>query len=215
MSEIEKNNYKDWREASLKSQNGRKIREAIKNQKESMQHILEDQVKRNAELIKTIPEDIAYRVNKMILEKSIDGVRSEELVEEVKKLVPNASDVVIRRICRTEVSKTNELLTQVKAQNLGINWYVWDTSQDGERVRKSHRIMQGVLCNYNDPPSPEELAKEKNVGKYNPGGIYNCRCTALPLTDIDDVEWPHKVHFNSKIQVMSKKRFKEISGITE
>lgn len=61
---------------------------------------------------------------------------------------------------------------------------------DGLRVRKSHRIMEGVLVNWNMPPSPERLAGEKDVGNYHAGNIWNCRCYPEPLISVDDIRWP-------------------------
>ena len=67
--------------------------------------------------------------------------------------------------------------------------------------------MNDVLVSWNNPPSPELLVKEKDVGRYHAGNIWNCRCYSEPLIDIDDVKWPHKVYINGSIQKMSKARF--------
>ena len=44
--------------------------------------------------------------------------------------------------------------------------------------------MDGVLVFYDDPPSPEALAGEKQYGKYHAGNTFNCRCYQEPLVDI-------------------------------
>ena len=70
--------------------------------------------------------------------------------------------------------------------------------------------MNGVLVRFDDPPSPEALIGESSVGKYNAGGIWNCRCYAEPLIDIDDVKWPCRVYSNGNIKSMHKKEFEVI-----
>lgn len=70
--------------------------------------------------------------------------------------------------------------------------------------------MEGVLVNWNEPPSPEALAGEKSVGNYHAGNIWNCRCYPEPLIEIDDISWPHKVYTNGKIQTMGKMQFEQM-----
>lgn len=88
-----------------------------------------------------------------------------------------------------------------------MRWYVWRTALDGDRVRKSHRLMEGVLVNWKDPPSPEQLACEKNVGYYHAGNIWNCRCYASPIIDVDDIPRNVKVYHNGIVEKMCKDRF--------
>ena len=133
--------------------------------------------------------------------------KAEALIKEKTDKHAKASE---RLIARTEVSKTTTALTKARSENLGINWYVWRTVLDGLRVRKSHRIMEGVLVNWNMPPSPEKLAGEKDVGNYHAGNIWNCRCYPEPLISVDDIRWPHKIYINGRIEIISKKEFEKI-----
>jgi hypothetical protein len=73
--------------------------------------------------------------------------------------------------------------------------------------------MNGVLINWNDPPSPESLAHEKSVGHYHAGEIYNCRCPALPVLSLSSLSWPHKVYIHGSIKRLSRKDFLLVSGI--
>jgi uncharacterized protein with gpF-like domain len=70
--------------------------------------------------------------------------------------------------------------------------------------------MEGVLVNWKNPPSPEELAGEPSVGKYHAGCIWNCRCYPEPIIDLDDVEWPSKVYHDGKIERMSRAKFETL-----
>ena len=99
-----------------------------------------------------------------------------------------------------------------RAKNVGIEWYVWETCGD-ERVRKSHKKMQGVLVPYDHPPSPEHLIGEQSIGKYHAGQLKDCRCYAQPLLELSDVNWPHRVYWRGAIIRMKRSEFKAIMNM--
>lgn len=135
--------------------------------------VLGSAMKENIALIKTIPNKLLDEVEEHISEMLADGAR----VETIAKGLQNRFEIAqhqAERIARTESSKLAGQLTEQRAASVGINEYIWSTSLD-ERVRDSHKAMEGKRCKFDDPPTPpgEDEA-------YNPGLIWNCRCTALP-----------------------------------
>ena len=114
-------------------------------------------------------------------------------------------------IARTESSKASTALMRARMAVVGFMWYVWKTSHDS-RARSSHSHMDSVLVNWNDPLCAEKLIKEKNVGPYHAGDIYNCRCYPAPLVDYDEVNWPAKVYWRGKVERMSLSKFKKMQG---
>lgn len=201
-------NAKTWREAARKSTRGRFLYDLLMEELQQGKDILiNDQLLENAALIKTLPNDIAEKVVKDIADEALKRKRARSIEKIIKQETDKHSRASARLIARTEVAKTQSALTRVRAQSLDMQWYVWRTALDGNRVRPSHRLMEGVLVNWNDPPSPEALAGEKSVGNYHAGNIWNCRCFSEVLVDIDDVKWPNKVYHNGQIQMMSKREF--------
>lgn len=204
-------NMKTWRKAAKKSTKNpylykllmREINNGLKND-------INIQIEENANLIKTLPTDVAKKVTKDIEEMALKGMRASEIAKVIREQTDKHSRASAKLIARTEVSKTTTALTKARCDNLDLHWYVWRTAEDGDRVRKSHRIMEGVLVNWNEPPSPEALVGEKSVGNYHAGNIWNCRCYPEPLIDIDDISWPHKVYTNGKIQTMGKMQFEQM-----
>lgn len=204
-------NAKTWREAARKSTRGRFLYDLLMEELQQGKDILiNDQLLENAALIKTLPNDVAEKVVKDIADEALKGKRARSIEKIIMQETDKHSRASARLIARTEVAKTQSALTRVRAQSLDMQWYVWRTALDGNRVRPSHRLMEGVLVNWNDPPSPEALAGEKSVGNYHAGNIWNCRCFSEVLVDIDDVKWPHKVYHNGQIQMMSKREFIEL-----
>ena len=204
-------NMRTWRMAAKKAtKNPSLYRMLMSEINQGLKSDIEIQIEENASLIKTLPTDVAKKVTKDISDMALKGMRASEIAKVIREQTDKHSRASAKLIARTEVSKTTTALTKARCDNLDFHWYVWRTMEDGDRVRKSHRIMEGVLVNWNEPPSPEALAGEKSVGNYHAGNIWNCRCYPEPLIEIDDISWPHKVYTNGKIQTMGKMQFKQM-----
>lgn len=204
-------NMRTWRMAAKKAtKNPSLYRMLMSEINQGLKSDIEIQIEENASLIKTLPTDVAKKVTKDISDMALKGMRASEIAKVIREQTDKYSRASAKLIARTEVSKTTTALTKARCDNLDLHWYVWRTMEDGDRVRKSHRIMEGVLVNWNEPPSPEALAGEKSVGNYHAGNIWNCRCYPEPLIEIDDISWPHKVYTNGKIQTMGKMQFEQM-----
>lgn len=204
-------NRQTWRKAAKASTKGGFFYELLKDEVyQGEKLIFADQVQENVSLIRTLPSDVANKVVRNITEEALKGTRARDIEKIIQEETDKHSRASARLIARTEVSKTATALTKARSEELDIKWYVWRTALDGDRVRKSHRNMEGVLVAWSNPPSPEKLVNEPDVGNYHAGNIWNCRCYPEPLLDIDDVKWPHKVYYQGTIQNMSKREFEQL-----
>ncbi len=207
---------KSWRAAASASSNGKKIYKALMREfKETrIGDDIDAIIEHNAKLIKTVPQDVAEQLSKLAAKREFEGVRPEEITEEILKKAPNLTEAQAKRIARTESAKAASALVQARAESLGLDFYIWKTCSD-ERVRDSHKRMEGVVCRWDDPPSPEELSGEKSAGNYHPAGIYNCRCVPLTVVDEKDLSFPCEVYTGGKIvKVNNLRDFKEMFGLT-
>lgn len=200
-----------WRQAAKENSQGRLIYKALQKELQGPTGaVVREQIQRNAEIIKSLPADIAKQVNEHILRESMKGTRASDIALQIKELFPHTSNAKANLIARTETSKTATALTQARSEGMGVKWYVWRTSKD-KRVRDSHKLMDLVLVNWNDPPSPEELDEEKHTfGHYHAGNIFNCRCYPEPVIDLDLISWPAKVYTRGSIKSLSRKQFEKI-----
>jgi SPP1 gp7 family putative phage head morphogenesis protein len=201
-------NAKTWREAARKSTRSHEIHEALRaefiHNKRFWQIVNE-----NAGYIRSLPVEFAQHVTTQAANFALAGQRPVGLMKEIQKTLPDVAESRARLIARTEVAKAQATITQVRSEHLGIDWYIWRTVKD-QRVRSSHKHMEGVLCQFSSPPAPEALKGEPSQGNYGPGGIYNCRCFSQPLLDIDSLDAPIKAVTGNQIQRVSKKRFLEL-----
>ena len=168
-------------------------------------------VQRNATLIKSLPLHLAEEAAQYTYDRNLSGVRHERIAEELKEKFPELTKARANLIARTEAAKANATLTEVRSRMLGIPAYIWRTSRD-ERVRDSHRHMEGVIIFWDDPPDPEKLIGKKSYGNYHAGNIFNDRCFAAPIIVIDDVKFPAKVWVGGGLVTMNRKQFEARLG---
>lgn len=205
-------NYNTWRKAAREQTKSKQIYQALMQEiQEGLHSDIESQVLSNAALIRTLPNDVAQKVVLDIRDYTFTGERATTIAELIRDKTAQHAGASARLIARTEVSKTTTALTRARSENLGLKWYIWRTAQDGDRVRNSHRIMEGVLVRWDNPPSPEALVGEKSEGNYHAGEIWNCRCYPEPLIELDDIQWPAKVYLNGVIRTMGRREFEQIA----
>lgn len=124
----------------------------------------------NVSLISSIPEDYFRQVEGIVMRNFRAGRRAEDFQQEIEDRF-GVAESRAALIARDQVSKLNGDLTRVRQTSLGIEHYIWRTSQD-ERVRDSHAALEGKKIAWDDPPE---------VG--HPGEDYNCRCNAEPVIE--------------------------------
>jgi SPP1 gp7 family putative phage head morphogenesis protein len=207
-------NARSWRDAAFKSGRGRKIYEALQRElrTKNLQPYLSEIARRNAELIKSLPDKVAQQITEHAQTLYQEGKRPEEIRRELKLVAPRMTRAHANLIARTEIGKAETAITVGRAESIDINWGVWETSKD-QRVRDSHRNLSGVLVRFDDPPDPDRLiGKPSRLGRALPGEQPNCRCLLLPLISLDEISWPHKVFRMGSITRMTRGNFAALAG---
>lgn len=213
-----------WRQATAANGKGGSFYAALQAELRGYTgRLLMDQVKRNAEIIKTLPLDISIDVTTYISQETAKGRRASEIAKEIKLKFPEQTKARAKLIARTEVSKTQSQLTESRCRMFNINWYVWRPvggSKGDGRTRKSHRGMADVLVAWDDAPAPEDLFPQvskitgkryrNSLGHYHAGCCPNCRCYAEPVIDLDLFTWPMQAYRNGSIQRINRKAFEKI-----
>jgi len=204
---------KSWQEAASKAGRGSLIYRARQQELAGPTgERVRELVAENAKLISSFPSNVAALVAARAAAQQLGGGRAVEL-ERLEPLLGRLARRRAKLIARTEVSKASSALTQARSEELGLPWYVWQTSQD-QRVRLSHRRLQGVLFRFDNPPSPEELAGiPTKLGAGNAGQFPNCRCYPSPLVSLKEVRWPARVYWGGRIIYMNLGQFKQINNL--
>ena len=209
-----------WREAARNNGRGREIYRSLQKELLGARGArIRALVKENAALIKTLPKNIADDVTAYVARETMKGRRASDIADEIRMMFPKDTKARAQLIARTQVSMTQTNLVRTRAEDLGLDWYVWracgGNNGDG-RTRSSHRHMSGVLVRWSDPPAPEDLFPLRRVdgtpykntlGHYHAGQCPNCRCYPEPVVDLDLLKFPMRVYRNGHIERMPRKRF--------
>ena len=203
-------NMKTWRAAAAKSTNARKFYTLL--QKEltgtATGARVSTIVRENAAYISSLPLEAALTLTDEVTKAQQAGARAGTIDKMMRTRFPELLRSRVQLISRTETSKASSALTRARAEDLGIDCYIWRTSKDA-RVRNSHAHMDGVIIFWNDPPSPEALDNIKStLGHDHAGDAPNDRCYTEPCLSIDDVSFPAKVYHSGAIHMMNKQQFK-------
>lgn len=199
-----------WRQAARESGKGKEIYKALESELDTQVGMtFRNIISENSRLIKSVPENMCEYVSNYVAKESMKGKRASAIAEELQEKFPALNSNRATLIARTETSKASTALTEARSRDLGLKWYVWRSSEDS-RVRSSHSHLEGVLINWNDPPSPEALIGKKSYGKYSPGNIFNCRCYSQPVVNLSRIKFPVKVYYQGKIQRMTKTEFEKL-----
>ena len=153
------------------------------------EQVMRRRVRENVELITSIPEELLDQVEDVVRPAVTAGTRVEDIMRDVRERF-SVSDNRAQLIARDQVGKFNGELAAERAQDLGVESYVWSTSKD-IRVRLDHAEHEGKVFRYDAPP----VVDVRTGRRGNPGDDYQCRCQALPRVDalldalgIDDVD---------------------------
>lgn len=140
--------------------------------------VLEAARKRNVALIKTVGETAKARVFETLNANVGDPTPalSRKLQRDISVSASRA-----RLWARDQTLKLNGELTRATHEEAGVEEYEWVTSAD-ERVRESHRRLNGVRFKWDDPPVVSDDGRHEH-----PGGDYQCRCIANPVINLSSL----------------------------
>lgn len=139
---------------------------------EGLEDTLVAATSRNVNLIKSIPEQYFDQIEQIVMTQTLQGQTARSITEEIRD-VGNTTESRAKLIARDQTSKLNGDLNKVRQENLGVEEYVWETSDD-ERVRQSHKDNDGKTFRWDTPP-PET---------GHPGHDIQCRCVARPVVKL-------------------------------
>jgi SPP1 gp7 family putative phage head morphogenesis protein len=110
-------------------------------------------------------------------ENAMQGYRFDRLKDVIKQRYGVTANKA-KFLARQETSLFMSKYRHQRFSQGGVKQYKWSTAHD-ERVRDSHKRLDGRVFQYDDPPITDRATGAKNA----PGEDYNCRCLDIPLLD--------------------------------
>lgn len=116
----------------------------------------------NVSLIKSISDRFFGEVEGIVSRGFRGGRRAAELIPQIRDRF-SVTQGRAKLIARDQISKLNGQLTRQRQTGLGIDEYIWRTSRD-ERVRESHRRLEGTTQRWNKPPIVSSGGRREHPG---------------------------------------------------
>jgi SPP1 gp7 family putative phage head morphogenesis protein len=131
-------------------------------------------VKNNVDLITSIDEDYLADIRKRLY----TSIRAGDRVENMRDMIEDRYEVSKGRaalIARDQTMKFYGELNRERQTDLGIDEYEWNGVMDN-RERPTHMDLEGKRFKWGEPP-----VTNAQGDRNEPGGDYQCRCTATPV----------------------------------
>lgn len=163
-------------------------------------------VKKNFEMIKSIPNDMLTLMQHKYVSTLIEQVAKNKLSRgsfeaELKKHGSKNA----KMIARTETAKLQTAIDESRSRQLGSVAYYWRSSND-KRTRQSHKDMNDVLVFW----KPDGQKPLLDGMRGNAGEFPNCRCDIRAVFDEDDIVSTKVYNYNTdKVETMSKEKIKQ------
>lgn len=122
----------------------------------------------NVRLIKNINNIAVDQIQTLVTEAVKNGDTAKNIIPKVKNIL-SVNQTRATLIAVDQISKLNGTLTKQRQTNLGVKEYDWLTVGD-ERVRLTHRALNGKRFKWDSPPS-----------EGHPSQPVRCRCQAMPV----------------------------------
>lgn len=168
IDDVNARNRQFWRQQAEKI--GRGL--AIELANTDIGQAVQDELRLQVELIKSLPRQAALQVHELALGAMTDGQRAAGLVDSIIALGSKTRSRAML-IARTEVGRVSGEMTKARAMTAGSDGYIWRSAEDRD-VRPSHKKMNGRFVKWSEPPTLDNLTGHA-------GCLPNCRCYIEPV----------------------------------
>lgn len=153
--------------------------------------LLKEWISQNVDLIQTVPYESLEKMKEIIFSNYVEGKTTTDIVRKIQQQYAMDKNRA-KLIAKDQTSKLNAAITQYQQREAGVHRYQWSDSGDS-RTRECHASLNGKVFSWDKPP--EMWYRTKNgivrTGRHcHPGEDYQCRCCALPVFDIDQLDLP-------------------------
>lgn len=128
--------------------------------------------------IKDFAEKEILTLRENVYNNTFGGYRAEALIPILQERY-DVSKNKARFLAKQEMSLLTSKYTESRYTELGIEEFVWSTSQDG-RVREEHKTLNGRKFRFDNLPIIDERTGQRGL----PGEAFGCRCVMKPVIKV-------------------------------
>jgi SPP1 gp7 family putative phage head morphogenesis protein len=155
-----------------------------------MEDVSKSIINENVQLIKSIPQEYFNDVSGSVFRSITTGAGVASLIPEIRKY--NAmSERRVKLFALDQTRKAYNTIAKQKMQNIGIAQFEWMHSAGGQKPRKSHIAMDGMIFSWDKLPVINQEQVDKGYEgpqRGIPGQAINCRCKMIPVIPLDPEE---------------------------
>lgn len=184
---------KEFQDKEFNKQLEKSINVSIKEQADWWESMSDSWADNNYNLIRSNASAFTSKINTIVEQAVVNGTSPSELKKEIQRATTGLSDAKCKLLARDQIGKLQGQISQAQMTEVGLEMYIWSTSGD-ERVRDSHREMEGLLCRWDsaDVCSYDNgktwVNRPSNAVHMHPGQDIQCRCVALAFfPEIEDI----------------------------
>jgi len=144
--------------------------------------MIEKWIAENVKLISSVSKESLGNIKERVYRNYMEGKPPSGIVSDLQEQY-GLDKRRAKLIARDQTAKLNAAITKHQQKDAGISRYEWSTCLD-ERVRESHAELEGKIFSWDNPPETD------GGRRCHPGEDYQCRCCALPVFDIEELELP-------------------------
>lgn len=141
------------------------------------QMISRDYSKNLSLYIKDFSKQSITALREVVEDNALQGYRFDRLTEMIRHRYGVTANKA-KFLARQETSLFMSKYRKARFTEAGVKRYRWSTAHD-ERVRSSHRHLNGQIFSYDQPPITDNATGAHN----NPGEDFNCRCVDIPILE--------------------------------
>ena len=183
VAEVNARNKLTWRKAT----NNMSMEMSRIAHSEPTEQLMRELLARQVTYIKSIPGEAALKIQELgriheeiTIPAVVEGSRPERLEDAVKRIATWTGNRP-RLIARTEVARTQEVLTEARARRIDSPGYYWVSARDfnvrEDHVRLDRESRNGTIFSWDDPP-----VAEKSGERHHPGCFPNCFTGDTPIS---------------------------------
>lgn len=146
---------------------------------EARKALAEDYNKNMKIYVKDFSQQSVKALRAAVEDNAMEGFRFDKLTDSIRHRYGVTANKA-RFLARQETSLFMAKYRKQRFEQAGVRKYRWSTAHD-ERVRDSHKHLDGRVFTYDSPPITDRATGARN----NPGEDFNCRCVDIPILESD------------------------------
>ena len=151
--------------------------------------ILDAWARENVKLITRMRQDEKDAIAGIVTRGFTQGESLKTVKDEIKAQF-GVTERRAKLIAQNEMGNLAGALEKREAESIGLRYYTWLTSND-ERVRTSHRPLNGMICRWDDPTvykkslADTEWKSRASIGAVSkhPSMDVRCRCSSASIIE--------------------------------